>query len=382
VARTAEIAGGGIAGLTVAAVLARRGWQVRVHERASALREIGAGIYLKENSLRVLERLGVYDTLTDDATRLSEMRVTANGGRVLINRDVSGERVVVALRERLHRALLDAATDAGAEVLTTSRVESAHPNGTLTLQSGRESASADLVVGADGVHSRVRPTAGLEAKVVTLGDGATRLLVPRTEDAVSTEHWGERLRVGVTPCSRDQTYVFLIGPESDQLAKRIPVDTAYWARAFPHLEELWDRVPPDVGAHHPHVVVLCRRWARGRVAVVGDAAHAQPPNLGQGAGLAIANAWALAEALEESPSVELGLQRWDEAVRPVGQAVQRWSCRYGNFAYRWPARLRWLRAPALSALGNWGPTRDRWAWLWRGGLGRPTGDRPTAWNVK
>jgi 2-polyprenyl-6-methoxyphenol hydroxylase-like FAD-dependent oxidoreductase len=370
--RTVEIAGGGIAGLTVASVFARNGWNVRLHERAPGLREIGAGIYLKENSLRVLERLGVYGQLAADAARLVETRVMTDGGRVLIRRDVSGERVIVALREQLHGVLLKAATDAGAEIITSSRVESASGDGTITLQSGRQLARADLVVGADGVHSRIRPTAGFQARVVALRDGATRLLIPRTErELISTEHWSGSLRVGVTPCSADETYVFLISPERDLNAKQIPVDTEYWTRAFPHLRDVFERVSPDAGAHHPHTVVHCRSWARGKVAIVGDAAHAQPPNLGQGAGLAIANAWALAEAIEQSGDVEAGLRRWDREARPVGRAVQKWSCRYGSLSYRWPARLRGLRAPTLWALGNWSPTSTRWAWLWRGGLARP-----------
>jgi 2-polyprenyl-6-methoxyphenol hydroxylase-like FAD-dependent oxidoreductase len=355
--------------MTTAATLGRFGFQVRLHERANGLRELGAGIYLKENSIRVLDGLGVYAPLEERAVRLREMRIRTEGGRMILRRDVSAERTLVALREHLHGVLLDAARSAGAEILTGSRVESASPDGTIVLQGGRQVERADLLIGADGLHSRVRATAGFEARVKTLADGATRLLIPRTEtEPVSTEHWSRRLRVGVTPCSPDSTYVFLIAPANDHHASAVPVDVEYWLRHFPYLADVFERVPGEQAVHHPHALVLCPRWVRGRVALVGDAAHAQPPNLGQGAGLAIANAWALASAQAGASDVQTGLARWEGGSRRVGQAVQRWSHRYGLAGYRWPMRLLRLRSATLWALGHFRPTRHRWVWLWRGGI--------------
>jgi 2-polyprenyl-6-methoxyphenol hydroxylase-like FAD-dependent oxidoreductase len=368
------IAGGGIAGMAAAAALARHDFEVRVHERAPRLRELGAGIYLKENSLRVLDRLGIYERLEARAVRLAETHLRTEGGRLVLTRHVAGERTLVALREDLHELLTEAAEAEGAEVLVRSRVETADPSGGLTLQGGRETDRVDLVVGADGLHSRVRATAGFESRVRILDDGATRLLIPRTEiEAISTEHWSGRLRVGVTPCSADQTYVFLIGPESDEHARRLPVDADYWLCSFPYLGDVFERVAQAEGTHHPHALVECSGWTRGRVALVGDAAHAQPPNLGQGAGLAIANAWALAEALRASATVEEGLAAWESHNLRFGRRVQRWSHRYGLAGHRWPPRLHRARTATLWVLGHSPYTRHRWAWLWRGGV--PGGDQ-------
>jgi 2-polyprenyl-6-methoxyphenol hydroxylase-like FAD-dependent oxidoreductase len=101
---------------------------------------------------------------------------------------------------------------------------------------------------------------------------------------------------------------------------------------------------------------------------VGDAAHGQPPNLGQGAGLAIFNAVELASSLDAAATVEDGLARWEARWLPVARKVQQWSYWYGVLAYRWPPSLHRARLGALRTLTTFGPTRRRYTWLWQGGL--------------
>lgn len=355
--------------MAVAASLRRHGIAVTVHERAPELRELGAGIYLKENSLRVLDRLGIYEPLEARAVRLSEGRIRAERGRLILTRRLRNERAVVALRSELHGLLTKTAAGEGATILTSSGVRSAGPSGRLTFEDNRVGAQAELVVGADGLHSRVRLTAGIDGRIKMLSDGATRLLIDRREsEPVSTEHWSGRLRVGVTPCSPSHTYVFLIGPESDELAREIPVNVEYWAHHFPHLRDLMDRLEGVPASHHRHALVVCSHWVRGRVALVGDAAHAQPPNLGQGAGLAIANGWSLAESIRSAGDVERGLLAWETKNRPIGRQVQRWSHRYGLVGHRWPPGCYGLRSATLRGLARCPYTGHRWNWLWRGGV--------------
>lgn len=354
--------------MAVAASLARHGVAVTVHERAPQLRELGAGIYLKENSLRVLDQLGIYERLEARAVRLNKGEIRTEGGRLVMTRGLTGERALVALRSDLHALLTQSAKAEGATVLTSSHVEAADPGGSLTLQDG-SSQQADLVVGADGLNSRVRVTAGIEGRVRNLGDGATRLLIERREpEAVSTEYWSEKLRVGVTPCSPAHTYVFLIAPESDERARSLPVDVDYWLHHFPYLRGVMERIDAAEATHHRHALVLCNHWARGRVALVGDSAHAQPPNLGQGAGLAIANAWSLGETIRTHRDVEDALRQWEAANRPFAHQVQRWSHRYGLVGYRWPPHSYRLRSATLWTLGHIPYTGRRWNWLWRGGV--------------
>ena len=176
----AEIVGGGLAGLTAGLALAKSGWRVRVHERSAELREIGAGLYLKENSLRVLERLGVFDEVAAHGVRLERMDIhDVDRDRWLI-REVSQLRVYNVVRTALHRTLAQAAVARGAELLTGSTGVHAEPSGRLRLASG-ESVTADLVVGADGIYSKIRESVRLGRALRILPEGGTRLLVKRTE---------------------------------------------------------------------------------------------------------------------------------------------------------------------------------------------------------
>lgn len=370
-AGTAHVVGAGIAGLAAAAALARAGWHVVVLEQSPEAREFGAGIYLKENSLQPLDAVGVSQRLEAAGTKLDEIRIVDETGRPVAARDVRSERVIVTLRADLHSALLLVAAESGAEIRTGSTAMGAAPDGTLWLADGT-ALQSDLVIGADGFRSAVRDTLGLAKRVKTLGDGATRVLVPRgDEPAVSTEYWAAQRRVGIAPCSAEDTYVFIIGPESDARGVRLPVNVEHWSAAFPHLREIFERIPPGAGVHHAHSYVRCHRWVSGRVALLGDAAHAQPPNFGQGAGLAIANAFLLAEVLGEADSVEVGLERWNEQAFPVARNVQRLTTWYDHLGYRCPAPVTGLRAGLVRTLATFGPTSRRWEWWWRGGIGRP-----------
>ncbi len=122
------------------------------------------------------------------------------------------------------------------------------------------------------------------------------------------------------------------------------------------------------GVHHTNVKVETRGWVSGKVAIVGDAAHGQPPNLGQGAGLAIANGLALADMLQRYDTVEEGLldgrqpfvwSPWQRSVGPAGMAT--WPT-------GWPTMLGNYRMSALEGINAFPPLGDRYFWLWQGGL--------------
>ena len=136
----------------------------------------------------------------------------------------------------------------------------ATPEGTLTLRKASQGGGssqeirADLVVGADGVSSGIRRSLGLGVLVKTLPEGATRLLVarrPGERGNRSAEYWGGRHRLLITPCSPDDLYVALMGPEDDRRARAVPVDTARWAELFPRHQDLLHPHRPGPG-HAPY----------------------------------------------------------------------------------------------------------------------------------
>jgi 2-polyprenyl-6-methoxyphenol hydroxylase-like FAD-dependent oxidoreductase len=366
------IAGAGIAGLAAAAAFRTHGYDVEIFEQSRQPREIGAGIYIKENSFAVLDALELSDEITRRGVRIDAARIIDESGRVVVDRDVRAERLVVALRSDLHGLLRQRAEDLGAVLHTGRRVAGASADGILFLDDDTE-VRGDLVIGADGLHSRVRESLDLTRVKLSLGDGATRVLVPRFADEppYSTEHWSGQLRVGVAPASPEYTYLFIIGPERDRRATRVPLDKPFWSRHFPHLARYFDAVTPELSIHHRHVVVHCDTWVKGRVAIVGDAAHAQPPNLGQGAGVAMAAAWEMAETIAASDDVREGLQDWQTTSRPRIDMVQRLTTLYDVLSYKWPRPLAPLRSSLFSTISKSRVLGDRWEFYWRGGAVAP-----------
>ena len=338
--RTAEIVGGGFAGLAAACALAQRGWRVRLHERASELRTAGAGINVYENGLRVLETLGALED-TIRAGAQAKLRETRDQDDRLLSVHHWHVRVYGVLRQRMIDALAASARRAGAEIITGSEGMSASADGQVQLASG-ERIRAHLVVAADGVNSRLRDALDLVAVRRYLRDGCIRVLIParsREEglDTRTIEYWSGHRRLLYNPCNTEQLYLALSMPHDDEAGRAMPVDKALWIESFPHLRELIGRIG-DGGRYDRFEYIRLKRWSAGRVAVIGDAAHALPPNIGQGAGCAMMNALSLAVFLEKG-DVEKQLEAWEEKERPLTDHSQRISRLYGMPTF-WPAPLR------------------------------------------
>ena len=368
--RHAEIVGAGFAGLTAACALAQRGWSVRVHERAGELRTTGAGIYIYENGLRVLEAVGAYQAAVKGAPAAHTREVRDDANRTISVHRWGGSRVFSIVRQTVINALAEQARRAGAEIVVNSAGVEASPGGALLLAGGR-SVKADLIVAADGANSRLRDALGLTAQRRYLVDGCTRLLIDKTPDekratdgATTVEYWSGSRRVLYTPCSETDVYVALTMLDSDRIAKATPVDRDAWTRWFPHLEALIGRL--GEGRYDRFELIRLKRWSAGRVAVIGDAAHALPPNIGQGGGCAMMNALALAVHLDGAGDVPAALAQWERTERPITDHTQRVSVALG-WPTTWPPKLR---AFALSLAG-----KSKWVVRQRTktALHRPTG---------
>jgi len=379
--RHAEIVGAGFAGLTAACALAQRGWRVRVHERAEQLRTTGAGIYIYENGLRVLEAVGACDLAVAGAPMAHTREVRDDRNRIIAVHRWTGSRVFSIVRQNVINALAAAATKAGAEIVIGSAATAATAAGELVLADGRR-LGADLIVGADGSNSCLRDSLGLLATRRHLVDGCTRLLMDKTPeerrsaggarimdtrviDTKTVEYWSGTRRLLYTPCSETEIYIALTMLDHDEAAKAVPVRKDIWKRAFPHLEALIDRIG-EQGRYDRFELIKLTRWSAGRVAIIGDAAHALPPNIGQGGGCAMMNALSLAVHLDRAPDVPAALAAWERQERPITDHTQRISVLLG-LPTTWPPPLR---AFALALAG-----RSKWLTLQRTrtALHRPTG---------
>lgn len=353
--RRAQVAGAGYAGLTIAVLLAQRGWEVTVHERAEAIREIGAGIFLHNNGLVVLEEAGVMEALAPRGVRLLRDRMVDYRGRVMQERDLSGPRVRrwSFPRQAPIEVLLEAASRLGVDIRTSSPITAGRPEGVLVGEDGSEH-RGDLVVGADGHRSAVRGSLGLTQVERRLPTTSIRFLLPGREQSPqpeSNENWSRRRRIALAACAPDHTYCYMACPEADEVGGEVPINVESWTDHFPRLRSVFELLHRSEPFRAHYSLVRAHAWSKGRAALLGDAAHALAPTLGQGSNLAMSNARSLVTFLEGGDDIPAALRAWEAAVRDTTEATQRWAGYYDLMTKYWPNSLSGARARIIWAFG-------------------------------
>ena len=327
------IVGGGIGGLAAAIGLHRTGWTVTVCERSTTGRQIGAGLTLWPNAVHALHALGLADALQSRGVALSGSGVRRPDGRWLSRTTADqvisrhGRPQVAILRadlvELLASALPPGCLRHGADV---TDIDAGGPDRQASVRYGDQLLHADLVVAADGIHSRVRRTLWpAHPPAEHRGYLAWRAVVraPATGSGPAGETWGRGERFGVVPMGHDRVYLYATantGPRGPRAGSGAGVEDLAEPR---HRFGRWhDPVPALIDAIEPGALVChdimavqpsLRHLHHGRVVLLGDAAHAMEPNLGQGAGLAVEDAVVLAHAVAEASSVVAGLAGYDRA---------------------------------------------------------------------
>jgi salicylate hydroxylase len=338
------IVGGGIGGLAAAAFLHQSGLSCALYEQASELREIGAGVAVTPNAARLLRRLGVLDALLQTAVRLEigwEFRRWQDGtvlsAELLSTRceQLYGEQTYTAHRADLVEALRRA-VPAGT-IRLGQRVTAIGVNGataTLTFADG-EVAEADVVIGADGIHSVIRATLIEAVPPVHSGLSAFRALVPARDAPEIARRPAQVLWLG--PDHHLVHYPVRAG-ELINLVAIVPAGdytTESWT-ATATVEELlaefagWDpRLTSLIqAAATPGRWALLdrqplRQWSHGPITLLGDAAHPMLPFFAQGAAQAIEDAATLARCLAEDPTdPSAALRRYESQRIPRTTRIQ------------------------------------------------------------
>jgi len=347
------VVGGGIGGLVLGLALRERGISFDLYEQAEELREVGAAVALSANGTRELRRLGVGE-LVESVSVVPSALVIRRGdtGRVIadhpIGRDGTYEATFGAPYYGLHRvALLQALAERfGSDGLHLSRrcvrVEE-RPSGAELHFADGASAAADLVVGADGVHSVIRPHVAGSIRATFSGTVGYRGLVPVEDipslpDPTPLQFWagpGRHLLHYAIDGGKTINFLAVVRvPEwtNDAWMEECQVSDAVDAFAGWHPAVTEMVGAPDAGARWAlHDIEPLERWHTDRVVLMGDAAHAMVPHQGQGAGQTIEDAIALADCLADDPA--FALQRYAERRRKRTAAVQKLSRRTADLLH-------------------------------------------------
>jgi 2-methyl-3-hydroxypyridine 5-carboxylic acid dioxygenase len=342
--RHAEVSGAGFAGLTAAIALARRGWSVRVHERGEQLREEGAGIVVWQNSLRVLDDFGLIDEINAGSMKPPYYE-TRMQNTIVSDEELPGIWWRTMTRPFLHSVLANAAKREGVEIVTGSTVAGATEEGTLRTTDGQEF-EADLVIGADGVGSPVRDSLGIKYDRQSSRDGISRFLVPRRKADLQAiepdtnwdnviDFWNLEprvLRVLYTPANENELYIALMAPADDEEGSANPINLDLWKSIHPQLAPVLEEAAKVEGKYYGYQTTRLDQWTKGRVALVGDSAHAMCPALAQGGGCAIANAYTVAQFASDADVADIpdALIEWERVERPYTDRCQDRSQEYAN----------------------------------------------------
>jgi salicylate hydroxylase len=348
VALRAVVVGGGLGGMAAAVALAQAGIDVEVHEQAQRLTEVGAGVSLAPNGLRVLERLGLGEGIERLGARYMSNRLLLSDGRPARHEphhfSQPGTNVGIHRADLL--ALLAAQLPAGL-VRTGHRCSGFSQDActaTVAFADGT-TAAADVVIGADGIHSVLQGFVVTPATPVYSGVVAYRGLVPRIDDypADAIQMWmGESKHFLVFPVRAGQllNYVGFVsseGPVRESWSER--GDQAALAAQFAGWDPVIGRVIAAItgpGGSGFRWGMYDRaplgRWSSGRLTLLGDAAHPMLPHLGQGVNQALEDAVVLATLLgacASSGDVPQALSAYERLRRDRTARVQLGSRRQG-----------------------------------------------------
>jgi salicylate hydroxylase len=362
------IVGAGIGGLTLSLALRQRGLSAEIFEQAQELTEIGAAVGLLSNGIRELRRLGLFDAIIAASGEPTELiyRDGRTGERVASH----PARVAAAYRKRfgapfvgIHRAELQRilAGALGSENLRLGRrlvdVEDRGDRIVPTFADGR-SAEADLVIGADGVRSTLRRYVAGGDRLLYSRTSGFRGIVPSTRlpslpDPEAIQFWmGPSAHLLHYPIGPQSDYVNFLavveGPTTwPHPEKGLAEATSEEALSF--FEGWHPAVTEMVGAvHHDvrwglFVASPLRSWRRGRVVLLGDAAHAMLPHHGQGANVTIEDAITLAELISASGSdLDAALDEYESLRKPRTRKIQRasWATNHALHVADGPERER------------------------------------------
>jgi 2-polyprenyl-6-methoxyphenol hydroxylase-like FAD-dependent oxidoreductase len=318
--RKVVVIGGGITGGVLALGLRQRGVEVLLVDQRSSLGGVGHGITLQGNALKAFDTVGLYDRLKERGYAFSHLRMKTPDGQVVAEMptppmggpDLPG--TMGAVRGDIADLLAEMLPAAGVDLrlgTTLTAIDDQGDSVEVTLADGSVE-TADLLVGADGIRSAVRSMIGITDEPQSVGMGIWRTVAKRPPEMDCSELYfgGPKYKAGYTPISEDLCYAFLLegtldrsyvgeGPRGAELKERGQGYGGLWG-------QIRDSLADDAIVNYQWIEAVCvdAPWFRGRTIIIGDAAHACPPLIAQGAAMCAEDAVVLAEMLTSGSPVD------------------------------------------------------------------------------
>lgn len=331
------VVGGGITGTVVSVALAQRGVKVTLVERAPQWYGVGHGITIQGNALKVFKAIGAYDKMAEhgqtfdwlamyhaSGAEIARMPAAKTGGD-----DLPG--TMGALRSDIQNVLVDMIHELGIEVrlgTELQKFENHADHVTATLSDGTV-ADFDLIVGADGINSTMRGMLGITHDKKPSGMGIWRVVTKRTPemDCSGLAYGGPQYKAGYTPISKDLCYAFVL--TKGELDKNGLSDSDEFRRMLEgyhgHFDYIRENIKDDDYINWTPIEWLFvndQPWHQGRVILIGDAVHACPPLIAQGAAQCAEDALILAESVTQDGDLETLLTDYEARRKPrVGMVV-------------------------------------------------------------
>lgn len=353
------IIGAGIGGLTMALALKQKGFQATIYESAEEIRPVGAGIVMANNAMQIFKKFGIHNKIEQSGSKVSVMNITDHQLKNISTIDLSkyenryGVHNVAIHRGDLQKIL---AEEIGFENLMLSKrlkhIEKT-PSLRLTFEDNT-TVDSEWLIGADGIRSVVREQLFEKSEIRSAEQvcwrGVAALDLPEKYNHSACESWGKGKRFGFVRISEQKIYWYAVANES--LVKGNKVDLLDLFSEF-HNDIL--RIisgTPQQNVHFSEIVDLkpITKWQNGNVCLIGDAAHATTPNMGQGACQAIEDAYTIGRLTDSAGKAEDVFLQYEKLRVKKAHAIVSKSWTLGKVAHIENGAAAWLRNTLMKSI--------------------------------
>jgi 2-polyprenyl-6-methoxyphenol hydroxylase-like FAD-dependent oxidoreductase len=345
------IIGGGIGGLTTALALKQSGKEVVVYESASEIKPVGAGIVMANNAMQVFKELGVSHKIEEAGCKISNIRITDSQLKTLSLAELTRfEKKYNVYNVAIHRADLQRilANEIGYDNIQLSKRLSKIEKGSdfkLTFEDGTV-VTADVVIGADGIKSVVRKqlfgTSNIRDTKQKCWRGVAEFDWIEKYNNQAFEAWGKGKRFGFVKISEKKVYWYAVINES--LMKDNVSIIELFKEFHPEVVQIISETP-KANIHFSDIIDLepITEWQSGKVCLIGDAAHATTPNMGQGACQAVEDAYVIGRLFAQGRSAEEVFSQYEKLRMSKAHFIVNTSWKIGKVAHWENNAAIWLR---------------------------------------